>query len=244
MLIKKVFITRPERDSLPLVSKLVANKIDAEYLPVVEIQNNYFDIEKLSISSTNDLFFSSPTSIEILADWLKNAKINNKIIVPGKYSAERILKINSSLNVGYPKSSSGVAEVISEELIECDKKLVVFGGDNINQKLRDYCHEQRINYEFVSLYQTQNVFAKNVDKLLNYTKYGFCYILVSSSTVAKNLCEALNIVEASILSKIKIISLHQNITAIINYNLNVVVYEILDMAELTIINEITKLIKK
>lgn len=240
----KVFITRPERDSLSLVSKLIANKIDAEYLPVVEIQSNYFDIEKLSICSNDDLFFSSPTSIEILADWLKSAKINNKIIVPGKYSAERILKINSSLSVVYPKSSSGVAEVVSEELIEYDKKLVVFGGDNINQKLRDYCHEQRINYEFVSFYQTQNVFAKSVDKLLNYTKYGFCYILVSSSTVAKILCEALHSVEADILSKIKIISIHQNITAIINDNLNVVVYEILDMAELTIVNEITKLIKK
>ncbi|RTK92928.1 MAG: hypothetical protein EKK64_11005 [Neisseriaceae bacterium] len=240
----KVFITRPERDSLSLVSKLIANKIDAEYLPVVEIQSNYFDIEKLSICSNDDLFFSSPTSIEILADWLKSAKINNKIIVPGKYSAERILKINSSLSVVYPKYSSGVAEVISEELIECDKKLVVFGGDKINQRLQGCCHEQQINYEFVSLYQTQNVFAKNVDSLLDYAKHGFCYILVSSSTVAKILCDELSTVSKNLLSNITMISLHQNITTVINDNLNIMVYEILDMAELTIVNEITKLIKK
>ncbi len=240
----KVFITRPERDSLSLVSKLIANKIDAEYLPVVETQNNYFDIEKLSICSNDDLLFSSPTSIEILADWLKSAKINNKIIVPGKYSAERILKINFSLNVFYPKYSSGVAEVINEELIESDKNLVVFGGDKINQKLRGYCHERKINYEFVSLYSTQNVFAKNINNLLDYARHGFCYILVSSSTVAKILCEAFSKLEDDILRNIKIISLHQNITTVINDNLNIMVCEILDMAELTIVNEITKLIKK
>lgn len=242
----KILVTRPNSEASCLIDKLNSGGFQAEYFPILSTKPIDFNIDTIQLQQVDKLLFSSPMSIQLMADWLVKTQFAGGIVVPGFQSYERIIQLNSRLNVVYPKKITGIAGVINENLLAKHDELIVFGGNQINSELADYCNEQLINFKFRQLYELAN--ALQIAELLQLLRHNICYLIISSSSAARVLLEKINYLSAEeleiLLLNLRIVSLHDRITRVFQrVDFKLIVHEINDMSEISIINYITRMIK-
>lgn len=212
-------IARPQQQAQILQHLLAQAGIVGKHLPLMELvpsENGIASaIKKLPHAAA--ILVVSPSSIELLGNKWSCLAVDCKIFCVGRASGELMAKFTAN-PVVFPHGSAGVTALIGEELLLSGKieHLVVIGGDEINHQLANYLQNQAISYEFVSLYQRQNYWQINpqlVEELI--TDPAVTGIIVTSRLIGEYLVAGLNQRRYlwNKVAKLKIISLHQQISS-------------------------------
>lgn len=213
-------VTRPEPQAAALINLLEQQQIKAKSLPLMAIK--YYDLELESlvskINNYANLLLTSPTVIDCLIPLLGKLKPELNVIVAGKSSADYLLG-KSGVKALYPECGSGVAELISANLIRQGTSYLIAGGLPHNQQLATYLDLNKINHDFIDLYQRTNSAILNLAQ----TEKIICDpqnigIIITSSSLAEYLygCAQTSTCILQALSKVYLITLHPNITRKLN----------------------------
>ncbi len=209
-------VTRPEPQAVVLINLLEQQQIKAKYLALMAIK--YYDLELESliskINTYNNLLLTSPTVIDYLIPLLNKLKPELNLIVTGKSSADYLFD-KSGAKASFPQHGSGVAELISADLIRQRTSYLIAGGLPHNQQLATYLEINEINHGFIDLYQRTNSAILNLAQ----TEKIICDpqnagIIITSSSLAEYLCDCAQISPCILqtLFKVHLITLHPNIT--------------------------------
>ena len=209
-------VTRPESQAVVLINLLEQQQIKAKSLPLMAIK--YYDLELDSlvskINTYDNLLLTSPTVIDCLIPSLDKLKPELNLIVAGKSSADYLFD-KSGIKALFPKHGSGVAELMSANLIRQGTSYLIAGGLPHNQQLATYLSINKINHDFIDLYQRTNSAILNLAQ----TEKIICDpqnigIIITSSSLAEYLYDCAQISHCILqtLSKVYLITLHPNIT--------------------------------
>ncbi len=238
-------VTRPESQAVVLIDLLEQQQIKAKSLPLMTIKYHDFELENLvnRINTYDNLLLTSPTVIDCLIPLLSKLKPELNLIVAGKSSADYLFN-KSGTKASFPKHGSGVAELINNDLIRQGTSYLIAGGAPHNQQLAEYLNINKINHEFIDLYQRTNSAILNLAQ----TEKIICDLLnvgiiITSSSLAEYLYDCAQISHCILqtLSKIHLIALHPNITRKLNQAGFSNIIETDDASNQAIINTIRKI---
>lgn len=206
-------VARPYQQAIKLIELLNKEGFNAHHLPILEIQPREVNFERIGLLDDVDgVFFSSPTAIELSIN-LINKLSYQKVITPGVGTSVLLGNVNKNIKVFYP-SNSGIDGVIEENLFLGLNKLLIVGGESINNKLLRYCNLNNLQYEYVSLYNRISMIESHIEKiscLINDNMLD-CVIVTSTqiACLLKTLIKSNHLIQKK-LESVKIVCIHQNI---------------------------------
>lgn len=214
----RILIARVENQAKKLIDLLANESIVAEYLPVQKLNINSANIAKLTNrdSTSDPIFFASPTAIECVVGFIQNLQPDHIILTAGESSARIVNSINPNLRVKYPRHASGIAAMINEHIFAGVNKLLILCGLNMNLSLKEFLNSTQINYQHLALYELNNIFDHYSQAKINNSE---SIIVVGSSAIARIL-----IASKLDYDKIIFVSIHAHITEIL-CSKSVLVYE-------------------
>lgn len=218
-------VARPYQQAIKLIELLKKDGFNGQHLPILEIKPlkvNFDNIRSL-LGDVDGVFFSSPTAIELSINLIDQLS-DKKFITPGIGTAMLLNSINKNLDVFYP-SNSGIDGVIEENLLSGLNKLLILGGDGINNKLVRYCSINNLHYDYVNLYNRISMIESHIEKISCLINDNMLEgIIVTSKQIAsllKILINSNQLIQKK-LEDINIICIHQHIIdELSEFNLNI-----------------------
>lgn len=215
-------VTRPKVQADILINFLADNGIASCHLPIMEVDYNELDLSSMirEINEAGNLLLLSPTTIHYLSNVFNQINSTVKFFTVGEASAKAVLSYCDHMVI-YPDNGSGVNALINDGLLSSCEKIVVAGGSEINLQLINYLEDKKICYITFELYKRINIGLLDIELiekvLSNQVNIG---IIITSSHIVKYLieCANKNMIVADSLAKLKLISIHPQISQLLKLN--------------------------